>query len=48
VIGEEVITQPGSVVIALVALALLLQRRAKIPEPALVAGAALTGILAFG
>jgi chromate transporter len=48
VIGEEVITRPGSVVIALIALALLLQRRLKIPEPALVAAAALVGILAFG
>jgi len=48
VIGEEVITRPGSVVIALVALALLLQRRVKVPEPALVAAAALVGIIAFG
>jgi chromate transporter len=48
VIGEEVITRPGSVVIALVALALLLQRRVKAPEPALVAAAALVGIIAFG
>jgi chromate transporter len=48
VIGEEVITRAGSVVIALVALALLLQRRIKVPEPALVAAAALVGILAFG
>jgi chromate transporter len=47
VIGEEVITRPGSVVIALVSLALLLQRRAKVPEPALVAAAALVGIIAF-
>jgi hypothetical protein len=48
VIGEEVITRPGPVVIALVALALLLQRRVKVPEPALVAVAALVGIIAFG
>jgi chromate transporter len=48
VIGEEVITRPGSVIIALVALALLLQRRAKVPEPALVAAAALVGVIAFG
>jgi chromate transporter len=48
VIGEEVITRPGSVVIALAALALLLQRRVKVPEPALVALAAGVGILVFG
>jgi chromate transporter len=48
VIGEEVITRPGSVVIALAALALLLQRRVKVPEPALVAMAAAVGVVAFG
>ena len=47
VIGEQVISRPGSVAIALIALALLLQRKAKIPEPALVAGAAVIGLLAF-
>jgi chromate transporter len=47
VIGEQVITRPASIAIALIALALLLQRRLKIPEPALVAAAAATGILAF-
>jgi chromate transporter len=48
IIGEEVITRPGSVVIALAALALLLQRRVKVPEPAIVAMAASVGIAAFG
>ena len=47
VIGEQVITRPASIAIALIALALLLQRRLKIPEAALVAAAAATGILAF-
>ena len=47
VIGEQVITRPGSVAIAVVALGLLLQRKAKIPEPALVVAAALVGLLAF-
>jgi chromate transporter len=47
VIGGQVISRPGSVVIAVTALALLLQRRFKLPEPALVAAAAVTGILAF-
>jgi chromate transporter len=48
VIGEQVISRPGSVVIAICALALLLQRRRKIPEPALVATAAIIGVVAFG
>jgi len=47
VIGDQVITRPGSVAIVAIALALLLQRRFKVPEPALVAAAALVGILAF-
>jgi chromate transporter len=47
-IGKEVITRPGSVAIAVVALALLLQRTVKVPEPALVAVAAVVGIVAFG
>jgi hypothetical protein len=34
-------------VIATAALAILLQRRVKVPEPLLVAAAAATGILAF-
>ena len=48
IIGEEVITRPGSVAIALAALALLLQRKVKMPEPAIVAMAAGVGIAAFG
>jgi chromate transporter len=48
VIGEEVITTAASVAIALVTLALLLQRRKKIPEPLLVALAAGVGIIALG
>jgi chromate transporter len=47
VIGEQVISRPGSVAIALGALAVLLQRKVKIPEPVLVAAAAAIGILAF-
>jgi chromate transporter len=48
VIGEEVITSVGSVIVALVALAVLLQRRVKVPEPAIVAAAAAIGIIALG
>ena len=47
VIAEQVITAASSLAIAIVALALLLQRRIKIPEPALVAAAALIGIIAL-
>ena len=47
VIGEQVISRPGSVIIALAALALLLQRRIRVPEPALVAISAAVGITAF-
>jgi chromate transporter len=47
VIGDQVITRPGSVAIAAIALVLLVQRKLKIPEPALVFAAAVTGILAF-
>jgi chromate transporter len=47
VIGEQVITAGASVAIALVALAALLQRRVKVPEPALVAIAAGVGIIAL-
>ena len=48
VIAGDVIDRPASVVIGLVALALLLQKRVKVGEPALVAAAALVGLLAFG
>jgi chromate transporter len=47
VIGQQVIATGASVAIALVALALLLQRRVKLPEPALVGAAALIGIIAL-
>jgi chromate transporter len=47
VIGEQVISTLASVGIALVVLALLLQRRVKIPEPALVAVAAGIGLIAL-
>jgi chromate transporter len=45
VIAEQVIDSAASVAIALVALAALLQRRTKVPEPALVAVAAAIGII---
>jgi chromate transporter len=47
VIGQQVIATGASVAIALVALMLLLQRRVKLPEPALVGAAALVGIIAL-
>ncbi len=47
IIGEQVITTRASVAIAVITLALLLQRRVKIPEPALVALAAGVGIIAL-
>jgi chromate transporter len=47
VIGGDVIENGWSVAIALVGLALLLQPKLKVPEPALVAGAAVVGLLAF-
>jgi chromate transporter len=48
VIAQDVIDRPASVVIGVVALAALLQRRVKVPEPALVAVAAVVGLVAFG
>ena len=48
VIGQQVIERPESVVIALLALVLLLQPKVKVREPALVAMAALVGLVAFG
>jgi hypothetical protein len=48
VIADQVISSPGSVVIALAALALLLQPKVKVAEPALVAAAAVVGVVAFG
>jgi chromate transporter len=47
VIAEQVVSTGASVAIALLALAALLQRRVKVPEPALVAIAAAVGILAL-
>jgi chromate transporter len=47
VIAEQVISTAASVAIGLVALAVLLQRRLNVPEPALVAVAAAIGILAL-
>lgn len=47
VISGQVLEGTSSVAIALIALAVLLQRRVKVPEPALVAAAALLGLIAF-
>jgi chromate transporter len=47
VISQDVITSGWSVLIALGALAVLTQRRIKIPEPALVVVAAVIGLIAF-
>jgi chromate transporter len=47
VIAQQVIEDEWSVLIALAALTALLQRRVKISEPALVAAAALVGLVAF-
>lgn len=46
-IADDVIDSPASIVIAVVALGLLLQTRRKVPEPALVAAAALVGLVAL-
>jgi chromate transporter len=48
VIAGDVIADVWSVAIALAALAALLQRRVKVKEPALVAVAAVVGLIAFG
>lgn len=48
VIAGDVIDSGWSVLIALLALAALLQTKAKVPEPALVAVAAVVGLVAFG
>jgi len=47
VIGGDVIESGWSVVIAVVALGLLLQRKLKVSEPVLVAAAAVVGLVAF-
>jgi len=48
VIGDSVISSGWSIVISVSALGLLLQKKIKISEPALVAAAALIGLVAFG
>jgi chromate transporter len=48
VIGDQIIDSAWSVVIAVAALAVLLQTRVKVGEPALVGVAALVGLIAFG
>jgi chromate transporter len=48
VIGQQVIEDRWSILIALLALTALLQRRIKITEPVLVAIAALAGLIVFG
>jgi chromate transporter len=48
VIAQQVIEDEWSALIALAALAVLLQRRVKVSEPALVAAAAVVGVVAFG
>jgi chromate transporter len=45
VIGRQTITGPMTAAIALTALAALLQKRIKVPEPAIVAAAAVAGLL---
>lgn len=45
VIGRQAITGGLTAAIALIGLALLLQRRVKVPEPAIVAAAAVAGLL---
>lgn len=47
VIAGDIIDRPASVVIAVVSLGLLLQKTIKVPEPALVAVAALVGLVVF-
>ena len=46
-IGGRVIASAASVAIALMALVILLQRRPKVPEPALVAAPCAIGIIAL-
>jgi len=47
VISQQVIDSPASIIIATTALAVLLQTKVKVREPALVAAAALVGLIAF-
>jgi chromate transporter len=48
VIGQDILSDLTAVILAVVALAVLLQSRVKVPEPALVAAAAIVGLLLFG
>jgi chromate transporter len=48
VIAGDVIDRPASVVVGVIALGLLLQKKLKVSEPVLVAVAALVGLVAFG
>lgn len=48
VIGQDILTDATAAILALVALALLLQKKLKIKEPVLVAGAAVIGLVLFG
>ena len=45
--AQDIIDSPWSIAIGLVALALLVQKKVKVPEPALVAVAAIVGVVAF-
>jgi chromate transporter len=47
VIGQDVITRPSAVLIGVIALGILLQPWRKVSEPAVVAAAAIVGLLAF-
>jgi chromate transporter len=47
VIASDVIDRPASAVLGVLALAVLLQKRVKVGEPALVAAAALVGLVAY-
>jgi chromate transporter len=47
VIAGDVLTRPGSYVIAVLALGVLLQKKVKVTEPALVGTAAIVGLIAF-
>jgi chromate transporter len=47
VIGQDILSDATAVVLAVIALALLLQTRIKVKEPALVAGAAVIGLALF-
>ncbi len=48
VIAKGIVDDASSVAIVAVSLVMLLQRRVRIPEPALIASAAVVGLVAFG